>query len=100
VLRSVIDQYLEHAGVKITPSQLVDNPAMVMSLVASTRGIALIPSYVEPLMPWSVVSRPLADNAPTIDLVVGYSESNQSPILQLFLSHLDDLMASVGQAGV
>ena len=97
VLRSVIDLYLEHAGVKITPAQLVDNPAMVMSLVASTRGIALIPSYVEPLMPWSVVSRPLADNAPTIDLVVGYSASNQSPILQLFLSHLDELMARVGK---
>ena len=44
VLRSVIDQYLEQAGVEITPAQLVDNPAMVMSLVASTRGIALIPS--------------------------------------------------------
>ena len=98
VLRSVIDQYLEHEGVAITPAQLVDNPAMVMSLVASTRGIALIPSYVEPLMPWSVVSRPLADNAPTIDLVVGYSESNQSPILQLFLSHLDELMTRVGKA--
>ena len=98
VLRSVIDQYLEHEGVAITPSQLVDNPAMVMSLVASTRGIALIPSYVEPLMPWSVVSRPLADNSPTIDLVVGYSESNQSPILQLFLSHLDELMTRVGKA--
>jgi LysR family hca operon transcriptional activator len=98
VLRSVIDQYLEHEGVAITPSQLVDNPAMVMSLVASTRGIALIPSYVEPLMPWSVVSRPLADNSPTIDLVVGYSESNQSPILQLFLAHLDELMTRVGKA--
>ena len=98
VLRSVIDQYLEHEGVAITPAQLVDNPAMVMSLVASTRGIALIPSYVEPLMPWSVVSRPLADNSPTIDLVVGYSESNQSPILQLFLSHLDELMTRVGKA--
>ncbi len=98
VLRSVIDQYLEHEGVAITPAQLVDNPAMVMSLVASTRGIALIPSYVEPLMPWSVVSRPLADNAPTIDLVVGYSESNQSPILQLFLAHLDELMTRVGKA--
>jgi LysR family hca operon transcriptional activator len=98
VLRSVIDQYLEHEGVAITPSQLVDITAMVMSLVASTRGIALIPSYVEPLMPWSVVSRPLADNSPTIDLVVGYSESNQSPILQLFLSHLDELMTRVGKA--
>lgn len=100
VLRSVIDQYLEDAGVDITPAQVVDNPAMVMSLVASTRGIALIPSYVEPLMPWSVVSRPLAGKAPTIDLVVGYSESNPSPILQLFLAHLDELRASVGKADV
>ncbi len=98
VLRAVIDQYLEGAGVDIVPAQLVDNPAMVMSLVASTRGVALIPSYVEPLMPWSVVSRPLADNAPTIDLVVGFSESNHSSVLQLFLSHLDELMARVGKA--
>jgi len=100
VLRAVIDQYLEDAGVEIIPAQVVDNPAMVMSLVASTRGIALIPSYVEPLMPWSVVSRPLAGKAPTIDLVVGYSESNPSPILQLFLAHLDELRASVGKADV
>jgi LysR family hca operon transcriptional activator len=100
VLRAVIDQYLEDAGIEITPAQVVDNPAMVMSLVASTRGIALIPSYVEPLMPWSVVSRPLAGKAPTIDLVVGYSESNPSPILQLFLAHLDELRASVGKADV
>ena len=100
VLRAVIDQYLDDAGVEITPAQVVDNPAMVMSLVASTRGIALIPSYVEPLMPWSVVSRPLAGKVPTIDLVVGYSESNPSPILQLFLAHLDELRASVGKADV
>lgn len=100
VLRAVIDQYLDDAGVEITPAQVVDNPAMVMSLVASTRGIALIPSYVEPLMPWSVVSRPLAGKAPTIDLVVGYSESNTSPILKLFLAHLEELMASVGKADV
>ena len=33
---------------------------MGISLVASTRGIALLPAYVEPLLPWSVVSRPLA----------------------------------------
>jgi LysR family hca operon transcriptional activator len=51
-------------------------------------------------MPWSVVSRPLENNAPTIDLVVGYSSSNQSPIVQLFLSHLDELMARVGKVDV
>jgi LysR family hca operon transcriptional activator len=91
VLRAVIDDYLRRSGVEIEPSQGVDNPAMVMSLVASTRGLVLIPAYAKNLMPWSVVSRPLAGEAPTIDLVVGYRAANTSPILRLFLSHLDDL---------
>src|SRR5260370_6457548 len=60
VLRAVIDDYLKRSGVQITPTQGADNPAMVMSLVASMRGMTLIPAYVENLMPWSVVSRPLA----------------------------------------
>ncbi|WP_213993581.1 LysR family transcriptional regulator [Sodalis sp. dw_96] len=97
VLRAAIEDYLERAGVRITPAQKVDNPAKVMSLVASTRGLTLIPAYVENLMPWSVVSRPLAGEAPRIDLVVGYSRSNQSPILALFLSRLDDLIHRVAQ---
>lgn len=95
VLRAVIDAYLEQAGVAITPGQVVDNPAMVMSLVASTRGVTLIPAYAQNLMPWSVVSRPLAGQAPTIDLAVGYSKANTSPILKMFLTHLDELMARV-----
>ena len=93
VLRSLIDNYLERSGVQITPAQSVDNPAMVMSLVASTRGLVLIPSYVENLMPWSVVSRPLAGDVPMIDLVIGYSKTNHSPVLKLFLSRLDELIA-------
>jgi LysR family hca operon transcriptional activator len=43
-------------------------------------------------MPWSVVSRPLEGEAPTIDVAVGYSKSNTSPILKLFLSRLDELL--------
>lgn len=93
VLRAVIDAYLQREGVDIVPAQNVDNPAMVMSLVASTRGVTLIPSYAENLMPWSVVSRPLAGTPPTIDLCVGYSKANASPILKLFVSRLDQLMA-------
>ncbi|MDF3881166.1 LysR family transcriptional regulator, partial [Cupriavidus basilensis] len=73
----------------------VDNPAMVMSLIASTRGMTLIPAYVENLMPWSVVSRPLAGDVPTINLVVGYSPSNAAPTLQLFLSRLDELRSRI-----
>jgi LysR family hca operon transcriptional activator len=93
VLRTVIDAYLAREGVVLTPTQIVDNPAMVMSLVASMRGVSLIPNYVEGLLPWSVVSRPLAGVAPTIDLVVGHSRSNHSPVLKLFLSGLDELIA-------
>ncbi|MCY0854958.1 LysR family transcriptional regulator [Cupriavidus sp. D39] len=95
VLHAVIDDYLDRSGVQIKPTQSVDNPAMVMSLVASTRGLTLIPAYVENLMPLSVVSRPLAGEVPTIDLVVGYSKANRSPILKLFLSRLDELIARV-----
>ena len=97
VLRAVIDGYLEREGVKITSTQGVDNPAMVMSLVASTRGLALIPDYVEKLLPWSVVSRPLAGKVPTIDLVVGYSRTNTSPVLKLFLSRLSELIVRVSK---
>ena len=97
VLRAVIDDYLERSGIQITPAQSVDNPAMVMSLVASTRGVTLIPTYVENLMPRSVVSRPLAGDVPTIDLAIGYSKSNTSPILKLFLSRLDELIARVSK---
>ena len=97
VLRSVVDTYLQREGVTLTPTQGVDNPAMVMSLVASTRGLTLIPDYVENLLPWSVVSRPLAGDAPTIDLVVGHSRSNASPILKLFLSRLGELVPAAAK---
>lgn len=90
VLRAVIDDYLARSGVAIEPTQGVDNPAMVMSLVASTRGLALIPAYIQDLMPWSVTARPLK-NPPMLNLVVGYSRSNASPILQEFLGRLDGL---------
>jgi LysR family transcriptional regulator, hca operon transcriptional activator len=69
--------------------------AMAMSLVASTRGLALMPAYAKNLLPWSVVSRPLEGEAPTIDLAVGYSKANTSPILKLFLSRIEDLSARI-----
>ena len=92
VLHDVIERYLQQSGVNITPEHGVDNLAMAMSLVASTRGLALMPEYANNLLPWSVVSRPLEGDAPTIDLVIGYSRSNASPVLKLFLSRADELM--------
>ena len=91
VLRAVTDDYLRRSEVDIRLDQGVDNMAMAMSLVASTRGLALMPSYAKGLLPRSVVSRPLEGTAPTIDVAVGYNRTNTSPILKLFLSRLDEL---------
>jgi LysR family hca operon transcriptional activator len=64
-------------------------------MIASTGAVALLPAYPSNLLPWSVTSRPLEGEAPTIDLVVGYSKANSSPILKLFLSRIDDLIAGI-----
>ena len=92
VLREVTEDYLRRSGLDIKLDHGVDNMAMAMSLVASTRGLALMPAYAKNLLPSSVVSRPLEGEAPTIELAVGYSNSNTSPILELFLSRLDELV--------
>ena len=91
VLRGVTDAYLRRSGLDINFDHGVDNMAMAMSLVASTRGLALMPAYAENLLPESVVSRPLDGEAPTIEVVVGYSMSNTSPILKMLLSRLNQL---------
>jgi LysR family transcriptional regulator, hca operon transcriptional activator len=91
VVRAVTEDYLRRSGVDIKLDHGVDHMAMAMSLVASTRGLALMPAYAKNLMPSSIVSRSLEGEVPTIDVAVGYSKSNTSPILKLFLSRLDEL---------
>ena len=93
VLRAVTEDYFRRCGLDIKLDHGVDHMAKAMSLVASTRGLALLPAYANNLLPWSVVSRPLQGEAPTIDLAIGYSKANTSPILKLFLSRIDDLTA-------
>src|SRR5580692_3562934 len=93
VLRAVIDKYLKRAGVDLTPAHEADHLAMGMSLIASTGGVGLLPAYAQNFLPSSVTSRALKGDAPTIDLVLGYKKSNQSPVLKLLLSKLDELVA-------
>ncbi len=90
VLRTVVRDYLQQSGLEITPHLEIDNYAMAISLVASTRGIALLPASAENFLPWSVVSRPLSGAPPTIDLAAGYHKANTSTILKLFLSRIGD----------
>jgi LysR family hca operon transcriptional activator len=99
VLRAVVESYMREKGVDLTPSHRIENFATGLSLVASIRGVALLPAYVEALLPWSVVSRPLKGEPPTIDLAVGYRSDNTSSTLKTFLAGVDQLVAA-GPAGV
>jgi LysR family hca operon transcriptional activator len=97
VTRGVIDDYLRRSGLDLRPDHEADHMAMAMAFVASTRGVALLPAYVQDLLPRSLISRHLQGDGPTIDLVVGYSPMNTSPILQRFLARLDELVARVAR---
>src|SRR5260221_925196 len=92
VLRAVIDNYLKRSGINITPAHETDHVTMGISLIMSTRGVGLLPAYAQNFLPSSVTSRPLKGDSPTVDLVLGYKKSNQSPILKLLLSRLDELV--------
>ena len=97
VLRAAIDEYLKRSGINITPAHEADHLAMAMSLIASTGGVGLLPAYAQSFLPRSVTSRPLQGQTPTVDLVLGYNKANQSPLLKLLLSRLDELVARVSK---
>lgn len=100
MLRQVVERYVSESDVAVSIAHVADNPAMVMSLIASMRGVTLIPAYVQNLMPWSVASRPLAGEVPTIELAIGYSRSNTSPVLKSFLLQIDELTTRIGERAV
>ena len=97
VLRAVTDDYLKRSGIKITPAHEADHLAMGISLIASTRGVGLLPAYAQNFLPRPVTSRPLQGDTPSVDLVLGYNRANQSPVLKLLLSRLDELVARVSK---
>ena len=97
VLRGVIDDYFKRSGINITPAHEADHVTMGISLIMSTRGVGLLPAYTQNFLPASVTSRPLKGETPTVELLLGYKKSNESPILRLLLSRLDELIAGVSK---
>jgi LysR family hca operon transcriptional activator len=87
-LRLTIDRYLKKSGLHIKPSHEVDNLGGIMSLIASTNGVALLPAYAKTFLPAAVTARTLRGFTPRIDLSVGYRKENTSPVLKLFLARL------------
>jgi LysR family transcriptional regulator, hca operon transcriptional activator len=98
VLSSIIDDYIRRSGIDLKPTHRVEYLSMAVSLVASTRGVALLPDYARNFLTWSVISRPLAGEAPSIDLVLGYHKANNSPLLRTFLSRADEMISHVSKS--
>lgn len=96
-LRIVIDTFLKDTGVGVATAHEAASLSMAVSLIASTGGVALLPVYVRNFLPRTVISRPLAGKAPTIDLALGYRKANTSPLLKLFLSRTDELIVRVSK---
>ena len=93
-LRLTIDRYLKKNGVNLKPRHEVDNLGAMMSLIVSTRGVALLPRYARTFLPEAVTTRPLHGVTPTIDLSVACREANGSPVLKQFLARLDKMNAA------
>jgi LysR family hca operon transcriptional activator len=96
-LKAVIENYAAKSGIVLKPEYDAENLSSVFSLVTSTGGVTLMPLYVKLMLPSSVVIRRLQGDAPTIELVLGYSRSNTSALVKSFLTRTDELVARVAK---
>lgn len=94
ILRGIVERYFRERGLSMAPSHFLDGYATGISLVASTRGVTLLPAYVKALLPASLVSRPLVGNGPVIEVAAGYRADNPSPVLAAFLRNIDRLISA------
>lgn len=99
VLGTAIDDYLHRSGLDIVPDHRVDDLAMAVSLIASSRGVGLAPIYIQKLLPAALVTRPLEGDPPTIDLVIGYHRANRSANVRVFLTQIDKVIAAAASDG-
>ncbi len=96
-LRAILDAYLKKSGTGLVPQHEADNLAAAISLIASTRGVAFLPAYAKNFLPWSVISKPIKGDAPTIDLSLGWHTANNAPLLNIFLARAEELVGRVGK---
>jgi LysR family transcriptional regulator, hca operon transcriptional activator len=95
VLQTVIDDYARRAGITLKAKYEGENISTAMSLVASTGGISLVPLYAQNMLAPNVVARALEGRTPTVELALGYSQANRSPLLLRLLARADELIANV-----
>jgi LysR family hca operon transcriptional activator len=95
VLQAVIEDYAARVGITLKPKYEGENISSAMSLVASSGGVTLVPTYAQNMLTPNVVARALKGVPPKVDLVLGYAEASRSPIVRRLISRSDDLIESV-----
>jgi LysR family hca operon transcriptional activator len=94
VVRRAVIEYLKRAGIDLKPEHEVHNVVHAISMITSTRAVMLLPEYTKNYLPDSVTARPVKGKAPAVDLIIAYDRANNSPILKLLLSRVDELRAA------
>jgi LysR family hca operon transcriptional activator len=90
VLEMILKSYASINGVEIVPRFEAGSLSAAISMVVSTGGITLIPLQAQSLLTSNVVARPLED-APTMELCIGYSELNSSQLLRRLLNRWEGI---------
>jgi LysR family hca operon transcriptional activator len=89
-VRRAVLEYFNRAGIDLKPEHEVHNVVHAISMISSTRGVMLLPAYTKRYLPESTTTRPVKGEVPTLDLIIAYHKTNNSPILKR-------LLASVGK---
>src|SRR6266404_2835387 len=90
-VRRAVLEYFNRAGLDLKPEYEVHNVVHAISMITSMRAVMLLPAYTRCYLPESITTRPVKGEVPTLDLVIAYHKSNNSPILKLLLSRVGKL---------
>ena len=90
-VRRVVLEYFNRAGVDLKAEHEVHNVVHAISMISSTGAVMLLPAYTKRYLPASITARPVKGDVPTLDLIIAYHKTNNSPILKLLLSNAGKL---------
>jgi DNA-binding transcriptional LysR family regulator len=85
-LRETLEQIPDQLGGEEVIVQEVAEMQTVIGLVAAGVGISLVPESVRALQRCGVTYRPLAEDAPSVELAVAWRTGDDSPVLAAFLA--------------
>jgi DNA-binding transcriptional LysR family regulator len=85
-LRKTLEQITDQLGGEEIIVQEAAEMQTVIGLVAAGVGISLVPESVRALARHGVTYRPLAEDAPTVELAVAWRTGDDSPVLAAFLA--------------